>query len=148
MTSRARLAALAMLAFPALTVPSHAAAQYRPPLVMSRVVRDTLAVDSFARTDTMGAIKPSHRYAVVGGVLGFALPGLGHVYSSEWRRGGVVFLVTMTGAFFALSDPSPQAAAAVGSVFYVGGWLFSVVDGAFAAGRYNRRHEAAVARVP
>lgn len=116
-------------------LPPDASAQFRQPIVFP-VSRWT---DSASFTASVRAPGASHRYPAVGSALGFVLPGLGHVYSTEYRRGSLVFAVTMTGAFFALSDGSPQAAAAAGSVFYVGGWLFSIVDGAFAADRYNRR---------
>lgn len=133
MRFRASVVALALVA-----LPPGASAQYRQPVAfpVSRLA------DSTSFTEVTRAREPSHRYPAVGSALGFIVPGLGHVYSTEYRRGSLVFAVTMTGAFFALSDPSPQAAAAVGSVFFVGGWLFSIVDGAFAADRYNRREGA------
>lgn len=82
----------------------------------------------------------SHRYPIIAGTLGFIIPGAGHFYASEPGRGVTVLAVTMVGAFFALSDGTPTAIAAVGSVAYVGGWAFSVVDGSLAAHRYNLRH--------
>ena len=83
----------------------------------------------------------SHRYPVIAGTLGFIVPGAGHFYASEPGRGVTVLAGTMVGAFFALSDGTPNLIAVVGSVAYVGGWTFSVVDGSLAAHRYNLRHE-------
>jgi hypothetical protein len=82
----------------------------------------------------------SRRSPVVAGALGFVVPGAGHFYAGEPRRGWTVLGVTMVGAFFALSDGMPRAASTAGSVAFVGGWGFSIVDGALAAGRWNRRH--------
>ena len=82
----------------------------------------------------------SHRDPVLAGALGFLVPGAGHFYAGESRRGWTVLGVTMTGAFFALSDGAPRAASSAGAVVMIGGVAFSIVDGSLAAVRYNRRH--------
>ena len=81
------------------------------------------------------------RSPLVAGALGFIVPGSGHFYAGEARRGWAVLGITMVGAFFARSDGTPRAVATAGSVLFVGGWTFSVVDGSLAASRYNRRHQ-------
>lgn len=89
----------------------------------------------------------SHRSLVVAGALGFLIPGAGHVYAGETRRGLIVFGATMLGAYFALTDGMPTSASVPGSVVYVGGWVFSVADGVLAANRFNSsRQEMAASR--
>lgn len=81
----------------------------------------------------------AYRSPLLAGTLGFVIPGGGHVYAGESGRGWLVLGVTFVGAYFALTDGTPRAAATVGSAAFVGGWIFSVVDGTLAAGRHNRR---------
>lgn len=83
----------------------------------------------------------AHRSPVIAGALGFLIPGAGHVYAGETRRGWTVFGATMLGAYFALTDGMPTSASVPGSVVFVGGWAFSVADGVLAANRFNRSHQ-------
>jgi hypothetical protein len=81
----------------------------------------------------------SRRSPVIAGTLGFLVPGGGHLYAGEPRRGLLVLGLTTVGAFFALTDGTPHTASTIGSVLFVGGWSFSVIDGVLAAGRHNGR---------
>lgn len=82
----------------------------------------------------------SHRNPILAGTLGFMVPGVGHFYAGEPRRGWTVLGVTMTAALFALSDGAPRTASTAAAVVMLGGWAFGIVDGSLAAVRYNRRH--------
>jgi hypothetical protein len=107
----------------------------RIPLLMTAVVLTLAPMEVSAQQNP----DPPHRSQILAGSLGFVIPGLGHAYAGETKRGLIVFGVTMAGAFAALSDGMPNGASVPGSLVMLGGWTFSVVDGVLAARRFNRR---------
>ena len=112
---------------------SHASRPIPSPLPLRQATTDVW--------HTLGApaSAASRRSPVIAGTLGFLVPGGGHLYAGEPRRGLLVLGLTTVGAFFALTDGTPHTASTIGSVLFVGGWSFSIIDGALAAGRHNRR---------
>jgi hypothetical protein len=89
------------------------------------------------RATPSGATTP-RRVPIVAGFLG-ALPGLGHAYAGEPRRGLAVAGVWLAGGFMALNS-SQQVVANVGGLLILGSHVFSIADAALAAERFNRRH--------
>jgi hypothetical protein len=95
--------------------------------------------DAVAGNATSGARSP-----VLAGLLGFVVPGAGHVYAGEPAR-GLLTLATYVGTMALLTElPSRHKAPA--AVAFVGVWGFGVVDGALAAQRHNARRERASRR--
>ena len=121
------------LGMPIAPFRSHASRPIASPLLL----RESMTLGR--ETPGTLASADSRRSPVIAGTLGFLVPGGGHVYAGEPRRGLLVLGLTTVGAFFALTDGMPHTASTIGSLLFVGGWSFSIIDGVLAAGRHNRR---------
>ena len=80
-----------------------------------------------------------HREPIVAGFLG-VVPGLGHAYAGEPKRGLVVAAVWFGAGLMAFNS-SNKVVTGTGGVLLLGSQVFSVADAALAAERFNKRHE-------
>ena len=80
----------------------------------------------------------AHRIPLLAGVLGI-LPGLGHVYAGEPRRGLIVAGVWLGSGMVAFSSANKVVTGTAGVVL-IGASVYGIADAALAAERFNRRH--------
>ena len=84
------------------------------------------------------ASKGARREPIIAGFLG-TLPGLGHVYAGEPKRGLVVAGAWFAGGLVAFSS-ADKAVTSAGAIVLLGSQVFSIADAALAAQRFNKRH--------
>ncbi|MCC6928721.1 MAG: hypothetical protein IT359_07000 [Gemmatimonadaceae bacterium] len=136
----ARASAVLLLAG-ALAVPVQLAAQRAVPAAL-----DTLTAPRAAPAPAPGAppdAAPQRKSPGVAAALGM-VPGVGHLYAGEVNRGWLLMAAYWTG-YLMVRGGRTDTVGKVGGVVVVGGWLFSVVDGANAARRYNARAQGGAA---
>ncbi|HEU4996137.1 MAG TPA: hypothetical protein VFT29_15075 [Gemmatimonadaceae bacterium] len=81
------------------------------------------------------------REPIVAALLG-VLPGLGHAYAGEPKRGLAVAGVWLAGSVAAFGS-SNTLVSGTGGVLLLGSQIFSIADAALAVGRFNKRHAGA-----
>lgn len=111
------------------------------------------AQEAAAPADTGSSSHPQgtlpHKSVALASLLGLALPGAGHWYAGETRRGGVIASIFLTsGAILGIADPAKLhewngVERAVGWM-WLGTLAFGCVDGTLAAQRYNLRPSISV----
>jgi hypothetical protein len=93
--------------------------------------------------DTVSAPKKSATTATLLSVL---LPGTGHLYAEDNRRGGVLLAMTLTG--WALGAGGENVVLLPGMLLVGIPWWYAVIDAHNAVERYNRRRASRVSVVP
>lgn len=87
-----------------------------------------------------GVAAASHRSPLLAGFLG-VIPGLGHAYAGEPRRG-----LAVAGVWFAsglvMFSSSENVLTGTAAGVNIASYVFSIADAVLAAQRYNRRHSA------
>ena len=94
-------------------------------------------------SDTVRVPKKSTAAATLLSVL---LPGTGHLYAEDKRRGGVLLGMTITG--WALGAGGENAVSLPGILLIGIPWWYAVIDAHNAVARYNRRRALRVSVVP
>jgi hypothetical protein len=79
-------------------------------------------------------------------LLSAVLPGAGHLYAQDKRRGGVLLTMTLTG--FALGAGGENVVTFPGMLLVGIPWWYAVIDAHNAVARYNRRRASRVSVVP
>lgn len=117
-----------------------------------------LAVASFAHPASAGAqaaaradttaqdSTPIRKSGTVATVYSMFLPGAGHLYAQDYRRGGILLGLFATGV--ALGAVGENAVTPVGLLLAGAPWWYGVLTAHSAVGRYNRRIEAGLALAP
>lgn len=85
-----------------------------------------------------GATPSEHKSPQVAALLGF-VPGVGHLYAGEINRGWLIGAIYWTGVAMGGTGRRTDGVGKAGGVLLVGGLIAGVVDGAYAARRYNAR---------
>jgi hypothetical protein len=96
------------------------------------------ASDRLVITAPFTAAAPERRSPLVAGFLG-VLPGLGHAYAGEGRRGLAVAAVWL-GSGMVMFSSAHKAVTGAGAVVNIASYVFSIADAALAAERFNARH--------
>lgn len=105
---------------------------------LPRLFSPPLAVGVRSFTLTAADAAGQHRSPLAAGLLGI-IPGVGHAYAGEGRRGLVVASVWLGSGMLMFSD-ADKSIVVVATVVNVGTYLFSITDAALAADRFNARH--------
>ncbi len=94
-------------------------------------------VDPTPFDSARSAIPSKDKSPAAAALLGFA-PGVGHLYAGEINRGWLIIALYTTG-YILNHDGRTDTRGKVGGVLLIGGAIAGVVDGAYAARRYNAR---------
>jgi hypothetical protein len=85
---------------------------------------------------------PNRKSRAVAVVYSALLPGTGHLYAQDYRRG--VVLLTLVGTGLALGAGGENAVTPVGLALIAVPWWYAVLTSSGAVTRYNRRLEVKV----
>lgn len=105
---------------------------------MRSATSPTPAPDRLVIAVPFDASAPERRSPLVAGFLG-VLPGLGHAYAGEGRRGLAVAAVWL-GSGMVMFSSANKAVTGAGAVVNIASYVFSIADAALAAERFNARH--------
>ena len=130
-SAAAQVALRSMLA-PRLAPVAHAASQPTSPPALATTV---IVFDRDARSAVA-----EHRSPLLAGALG-VLPGAGHLYAGEGRRGLAVAGVWLASGLVMFSH-AHGSVVGMATAVNVGTYVFSIADAALAAQRFNARHKS------
>lgn len=124
---------------------------------MNRLISALVLAFAFSATPALGQTAPPYGYKDPGTstLISVLVPGGGHLYSGETRKGatllgvglgGLVVGVAMTTSSvsascdsFSCSDDTNYAPMALGYLAYFGTWIYGIVDAGDSAHRMNAR---------
>lgn len=91
-------------------------------------------------TPSPDTVRAPEKSAVTATLLSVLLPGTGHLYAEDKRRGGVLLTMTLTGLALGAGEK--------GMLLVAIPWWYAVIDAHNAVARYNRRRASRVSVVP
>jgi hypothetical protein len=110
------------------------------------VLRVSVGAAQAPPTPSPDTVRAPEKSVMTATLLSVVLPGTGHLYAEDKRRGAVLLTMTLTG--LALGAGGENAVTLPGMVLVGIPWWYAVIDAHNAVARYNRRRASRVSVVP